>query len=610
MEVLFFGNFLSFTQKPFFVIRYYIFALMKKWLISVCCLFACLLQAQEQYDNLVGKSYAERKDAIRELHWVILDNHIDWDSASEILEDLRASAKRHNDLELRFEADLIEAWYDYSFQSRKPDKLKAVQKEAEEKGVITINCRTVYLTALHYWYARQYEQAFYWFLHLDDLLQSLDLDIMPDMGNMYMEIGNAYYHFGDYRPAITYFEKVTQLPIIESDIHSWRHAWNTMGLAYRKTNNFESSDNCFRILIEQAEKDRKDWGDFPLIDERTDKISAAGLSEQWSGIASGNLANNHYLREEYEEAVRLYEYDIYVAEKYDVKGLVLRASISLADIYTGYGRLPLAKSYIDRANQYIQELDETDPLVNLYPVMSKWYMASGDARQASRYLDSALVAKERFSQKFSSLQLMRAKQEITANQREAEIMKLQAESVRQIGKRNLYLSGLVILVLIAVFLVYRQRKINELRIKERDIKLLAADKELQEARRHLETFARTVSENNRKLEELSKSGVPADSELIQQLANQTILTDADWERFSELFGKVYPGFQYRLKSGYPQLTPAEIRCLSMEKLCFSNKEMATMQGISPNSVMVTKHRIRKKLNLDKDTTLTDFVSGV
>ncbi len=583
---------------------------MRKWLISFCLLSSCLLQAQGQYDKLVGKSYTERKEDLQKLHQKILYNRMDWDLAQDTLASIRTLAKRHNDLELFFEADLMEAWYDYNYRSRQLDKFKAVQKEAEEKGIITINCRATFLTALYYWYANHYEQSFYWFLRLDDLLKPLSLDVMPDMGNMYMEIGNAYYHFRDYQPAITYFQKVTRLPILDSDIYSWRHAWNTMGLSYRKIGNLDSSDYCFRIILEQAEKDSKNWGDFPLVDERTGNATVTGLSEQWDGIASGNLGHNFYLRGEYEEAVKLYKYDIEVAEKYDVKGLVIGAATSLADIYISEGKLSLAKSNIDLADRYIQKLNETDRLVNLYPVMSKWYMANGDAIQAARYLDSALVAKERIDLKFSSLQLMRAKQEISANQREAEVLKLQAESARQIGRRNLYLSGLVVLILIAVFLIYRQRKVNELRIKEQNLKLLAADKELQEAHRQLEIFARTVSENNRKLEELSKSDTPADGELIQQLANQVILTDSDWERFSELFGKVYPGFQYRLKSGYPQLTPAEIRCLSMEKLYFSNKEMATMQGISPNSVMVTKHRIRKKLNLNKDTTLADFIASV
>jgi len=53
--------------------------------------------------------------------------------------------------------------------------------------------------------------------------------------------------------------------------------------------------------------------------------------------------------------------------------------------------------------------------------------------------------------------------------------------------------------------------------------------------------------------------------------------------------------QHQLKLRYPALIPAEVRCLAMEKLRFSNTEMAALQGISTNAVMVTKHRIRKKL---------------
>src|SRR5690606_10634039 len=99
-------------------------------------------------------------------------------------------------------------------------------------------------------------------------------------------------------------------------------------------------------------------------------------------------------------------------------------------------------------------------------------------------------------------------------------------------------------------------------------------------------------------------------ELIEQLANQVELTDEDWTRFSTLFGKVYLGFQHQLKVRYPTLTPAEIRCLSMEKLCFSNKEMAALQGISTSTVMATKHRIRKKLGVTSQAEVVALVQSI
>src|SRR5690606_10252879 len=123
------------------------------------------------------------------------------------------------------------------------------------------------------------------------------------------------------------------------------------------------------------------------------------------------------------------------------------------------------------------------------------------------------------------------------------------------------------LIMLVLFWNYKQRKASELRLKDKELKLLEADRELQEARFQLNEFARTVAEKNRLLENSTRTEEAQTSgELIEQLAKQVVLTNEDWARFSALFGKVHPGFQHQLKLRHPALTPAEVRCLAMEKL--------------------------------------------
>ena len=48
----------------------------------------------------------------------------------------------------------------------------------------------------------------------------------------------------------------------------------------------------------------------------------------------------------------------------------------------------------------------------------------------------------------------------------------------------------------------------------------------------------------------------------------------------------------------------------MERLQFSNKQMAALQGISVNAVLVTKHRIRKRLGFENQKELFEFVRNI
>jgi hypothetical protein len=94
------------------------------------------------------------------------------------------------------------------------------------------------------------------------------------------------------------------------------------------------------------------------------------------------------------------------------------------------------------------------------------------------------------------------------------------------------------------------------------------------------------------LEKLSASGER--SQYLEQLMQSTILTEDDWLRFQTVFEKVHPGFMEEQKALYPDLTPAELRYLVLEKLQLSTHEMANMLGVSDKTVRQTRVRLRRK----------------
>ena len=60
----------------------------------------------------------------------------------------------------------------------------------------------------------------------------------------------------------------------------------------------------------------------------------------------------------------------------------------------------------------------------------------------------------------------------------------------------------------------------------------------------------------------------------------------------------------------PELTPAEIRFMTLAKLNLSTKEMAASLGVSAQSVRVTRHRLLKKINLPEEGSLADLVNSI
>jgi DNA-binding CsgD family transcriptional regulator len=80
-----------------------------------------------------------------------------------------------------------------------------------------------------------------------------------------------------------------------------------------------------------------------------------------------------------------------------------------------------------------------------------------------------------------------------------------------------------------------------------------------------------------------------------------------WEVFETAFDEVHEDFLNRLKAAYPNLTPKELRLCAYLRLNISSKEIAPLMNISVRGVEICRYRVRKKLDIDRDTNMTTFV---
>jgi hypothetical protein len=86
-----------------------------------------------------------------------------------------------------------------------------------------------------------------------------------------------------------------------------------------------------------------------------------------------------------------------------------------------------------------------------------------------------------------------------------------------------------------------------------------------------------------------------------------ILTPLDWEHFKTAFNKQYPGFFVGLHGRYPKFTPSEIRLVTLLKLQFTIKMMAKTLGVSPQSIIKGRYRLKKKLQLPEGADLETII---
>jgi DNA-binding CsgD family transcriptional regulator len=69
-------------------------------------------------------------------------------------------------------------------------------------------------------------------------------------------------------------------------------------------------------------------------------------------------------------------------------------------------------------------------------------------------------------------------------------------------------------------------------------------------------------------------------------------------------------FYEKLHRQYPGLSKTDIKICSYIRLNLSNAQIAQLQNIEPSSLKVSRHRLRKKLNLGPDDDLDAFLGAL
>jgi ligand-binding sensor domain-containing protein len=83
----------------------------------------------------------------------------------------------------------------------------------------------------------------------------------------------------------------------------------------------------------------------------------------------------------------------------------------------------------------------------------------------------------------------------------------------------------------------------------------------------------------------------------------------DWDTFAQHFDQVYSDFLSALKEEYPFLTTGDAKLCAYLRLNLSSKEIAQLMSITVKSVELSRYRLRKKLQLPKETNLMNFLAN-
>jgi len=96
---------------------------------------------------------------------------------------------------------------------------------------------------------------------------------------------------------------------------------------------------------------------------------------------------------------------------------------------------------------------------------------------------------------------------------------------------------------------------------------------------------------------------------ITQEMYSNVKMDA-WNNFEHYFDMIYPNYTQRLTQRFPSLNPAEIRLCIFLRMNMSSKSIADILHNSEDSIKTARKRLRKKLEIDREQNLTNFINSI
>lgn len=456
-------------------------------------------------------------------------------------------------------------------------------------------------------------------------------------------IGLLYSQRGKYQKAVSYYKKSYEISNEIRDLSGMTMAACNVAYAMQELKNYDEAIIYYKKALSANS-------------EVKDEHSIHGKTAILLGMSS--VYKNQKL---YKKSLALLHKQIKIAKTNKSKMLVARGLEQMAKVYKVQGNLGQASSLLKKTITLKNELG-TSTYIDLNNLAQN-YLDQGLAQKAVVTAKKALVqAREsgsfnnekvilktlinaytaqenyqaglqaqiqltsvnnRIFDKISSKQIAEMQTRYETEKKEQAITLLEKKQEKATLLRNVLLIGLGLLIIIALLIFNRQRlkiakdktSLENTRLKQQQLK-----RDLEFKNKQLTTHSLNLVQKNEVMQELKQrisdmqnsNGKKStnDFQKLSRLIDYSFNLDKDWEEFRLYFEEVHTDFFKVLKERSPDLTTSELRLSALVKLNLTIREIATIMSISPSSVKTARYRLRKKLDLDTDQDLGEFMMNI
>ncbi|RZL35806.1 MAG: tetratricopeptide repeat protein [Pedobacter sp.] len=459
-----------------------------------------------------------------------------------------------------------------------------------------------------------FRQALDFYLKADKIFSSKNMSL--SLAANFCDIGILYYYIKQPNKAMKNYSLALNIYKKRNDLKGQAAVFGRIGQLFEKRQEYDSAFYYQKLALK--------------VNEKTTDISGTAKIYE-------NLGSIYEDLEKYDQAAGYFKksLDLYRKDRNQLGSI--EVINNLGDILRKTGKYKGSIIETQAAMKLAEKLGNIYQLASCCRDLGKAYELLNQMDSAYHYVKLGYkytidLYSEDGAKQVAFLQVL-----YDINKKSDEISKLQNDKkVNQI----IAMSATIVVLLIVVlgFVIFSRQ-----RLKLKDQQMLAKQKEtehsltslelknlqleeqnlkqqLEVKSRELSTHTLNLIKNNQFLENLrntlqvmvkdDKRDQKKQMNQILTEINQSFNHERNWKEFTQAFDQVHHQFLEQLKKFSNELTSADMRLIALLKMNLDSGDIATLLGISTDSLRVSRYRLRKKLNLAQGDNLSAFIQAL
>ncbi len=546
----------------------------------------------------------------------------------------------------------------YTFALEKYNEAQKIFKSTNDKYHLAITYTNI---ANAYFYLSDYSNNIKF--NNQALEIGIELNDSLTIANTYTSLGNAYLKLGDYPKALEYFMGSVGIYESKSITNKLPGCYNNIAIVLKKQGDKANALKYYKLSLNLA----KEYGSTKSIGEAYNNIGVLQMEKgefnkannsflkalelfvsinYQTGIATvnSNIGENHINYGNYNEAISYFfnakeqEINIGNMEGYST------TLFNLSNVYFLMDNIKQAKEFALEGIEISKQIQALEIQNRFYKILAEIEYKENQFIKAYDYLNLYILTKDSLFniEKTKEIEIIKTLYEVDKKEIEISNLEQKTEILSQQNKiqqlqllknRIILFSvlGIIILLIITIIMIINRERIKTKKNKEieqakkalleqemKNIKLEknSLNSELEYRKIEVANLATRIIEQDKlisgiknKMHDISGQNNTEFSKIIDSVSMEIKLNKSR-EDFYLQVDSMHKDFFLNLSNRYPKLSKNDKKLAALLRMEMSSKDIATILNISAKSVDMNRYRLRKKLNIDTETNITDYLKNI